>query len=398
MRRTDTAESTGVSHAAADVANLRVALLTNIIPPFRNPLFQELSRRCKQFRVFLSTPMEANRRWQVDWAGLDVTLQRTATLTRRIGHNASADEQQFVHFPIDTVPALMRFKPHAVLSSELGFRTIGAVLYRLLAPKSRLLTWVCVSESTEAQRGKLRHAFRKLLLKGIDGFLVNGASGSRYLQKLGVPAHRIFRAPYPTDLKRFSRNGDLTRDGHSMRRLLYVGQFVERKGLLPFLRILARWASAHPSSQVEFLLVGSGPLAEALRNTGLPSNLSLEIRAFIPYDEIIEIYRCAGIFVFPSLADEWGAVVTEAMACGLPVLGSCESQAVEELVAEEVNGWVFHPAREEQVFDAIGRCLETPEAALSQMRYAARIAALRLSPEAIADLVIAAVRDCAEAR
>lgn len=371
----------------------RVALLTNIIPPFRRPLFQEIGKRCKEFKVFISTPMEPNRDWRVDWAGLEVTVQRTVTLTRRIGHNSSGDERQFVHFPIDTVPALLRFRADAVLSSELGFRTMGAIVYRLLRPQTKLLTWVCVSESTEAQRGGVRHVVRKLLVKGIDAFLVNGESGARYLRSLGVPASRIFRAPYPTDVARFA-NSDARRDGAAAYRMIYAGQFVERKGLVPFVRVLAQWAADHPERAVEFELIGTGPLEPAIRSIPVPENMRLEFRGFMSYDEMKGAYLGAGIFAFPSLADEWGTVVSEAMACGLPVLGSLASQAVEELVRDGVSGWVFRPLHDGEVYSAIDRCMGTPLAELAEMRARAKKAALDLSPEAIAAQVMDAVQDC----
>jgi glycosyltransferase involved in cell wall biosynthesis len=82
------------------------------------------------------------------------------------------------------------------------------------------------------------------------------------------------------------------------------------------------------------------------------------------------------------------------MACGLPVLGSLESQAVEELVREGVAGWVFHSGQEDEVYAAIERCMNTPAEELEIMRRRAKEAALRLSPEAIAEQVIAAVGRC----
>ena len=55
--------------------------------------------------------------------------------------------------------------------------------------------------------------------------------------------------------------------------------------------------------------------------------------------------RKVGVLVFPTLADEWGLVVNEALAAGVPVLGSLYSQAVEELVRDGENGWTFRPDR-----------------------------------------------------
>ena len=45
----------------------------------------------------------------------------------------------------------------------------------------------------------------------------------------------------------------------------------------------------------------------------------------------------SGIFVLPTLADEWGLVVNEAMASGLPVLGSVYSQAAHELCGDGIE-------------------------------------------------------------
>ena len=388
------AESTGktaeTDKNSSITSQLRIALLTNMIPPFRRLLFLEMRRRCRHLRIFISTPTEAHRQWRVNWDGLDVYVQKTATLSRPAGHEASADERQYVHFPIDTVPALARFKPDVTISSELGFRTAGAVIYRLMRPRSRLLTWVCVSESTEAQRSKARSWFRKLLVRKIDALLVNGESGIRYLQRIGVRRDKIFRAPYPTDVERFNEPR-LDRDEASIYRMLYVGQFVARKGLMPFLKVLIRWAADHPSRIIELNLVGSGPLEGPMNGLPRPSNLKVSVRGFVPYDDLATVYEDAGIFVFPTLADEWGTVVSEAMACGLPVLGSVEGQAVQELVRDGVTGWLFHPDKEDDVYGAIDRSLQTSPERLSRMRMEARKAALRISPEAVAEQVLEAV-------
>jgi glycosyltransferase involved in cell wall biosynthesis len=390
----DSAERIAETDQNSSVASeLRIALLTNMIPPFRRLLFLEMSRRCRHLRIFISTPTEAHRQWRVNWDGLDVRMQKTATLSRPAGHESSGDEREYVHFPIDTVPALARFKADATISSELGFRTVGAIICRLMNPRSRLLTWVCVSESTEAQRSKARGWFRKLLVRKIDGFLVNGESGARYLQCIGVPRGKIFRAPYPTDIERFG-GSTLDRDEASTHRMLYVGQFVTRKGLVPFLRVLVRWATDHPSKIIEIYLVGSGPLEQTLKSLPRPSNLTVSVHGFVPYDDLATVYQSAGIFVFPTLADEWGTVVSEAMASGLPVLGSVEGQAVEELVRDGVSGWLFRRDKEHEIYDAIDRSMKTSPEQLSRMRIEARNAALRISPQAVAEQVLAAVQAC----
>ena len=97
-----------------------------------------------------------------------------------------------------------------------------------------------------------------------------------------------------------------------------------------------------------------------------------------------DVYADAGILAFPTLADEWGLVVNEAMAAGLPVLGSLYGQSVEELVTEGETGWTFRPDFPDEFDSALGRALATPPAELDRMRAAARERAARVTPQSVA--------------
>jgi hypothetical protein len=84
-------------------ATTRLALLTNIIPPYRIPLFRELSGRVSSMRIFISTPMEVDRPWRPDTGGLDVVLQRCMTRRRTSPHPHGFVERLSTHFPYDTL-------------------------------------------------------------------------------------------------------------------------------------------------------------------------------------------------------------------------------------------------------------------------------------------------------
>jgi glycosyltransferase involved in cell wall biosynthesis len=60
-------------------------------------------------------------------------------------------------------------------------------------------------------------------------------------------------------------------------------------------------------------------------------------------------------------------VVAEALASGLPVLGSTASQAVTELVEDNACGWHFDPLDSMSVTDALDRFFATSPATLEQM-------------------------------
>ena len=382
-----------VTEQVTQLRTTRLAILNNFIPPYWKPVFASLSERYPKLRVFVSTPMEPNRAWNVDWQGLDVVLQKTLTLRGKWRHPKGFAEPLFIHLPIDTIAQLGRFQADVVLSAEMGFRTLLALLYRKLHPHTRLLIWAEISESSEQGRGISRHLLRRFFARRADAFIVFGNSGARYVKTFQVPASKIFKIPYATDVDRFGRN-PLTRTQQQARRWLFVGQLIERKGLLPFLNVLVRWMSAHPACAIEFVVAGDGPLRDDLQRFVRPANLKLELVGNVSYAEMPRLYADSGVFIFPTLADTWGLVVNEAMASGLPVLGSVYSQAVEMLVSEGENGWTFRPDNAEQTYQAIHRCLNTPPQASQLMRERARASAVRQTPEHVAALIDDAVAAC----
>ncbi len=370
--------------------HLRVAFLNNLIPPYHKPVLDLLAQRYAAFRVLLSTPMEANRPWKLDWEGLDIVVQKTCTITSRWRHPRGFSDRLFVHIPMDTLQQLGRFSPDVVISTEMGARTLLAVLYRKLNPATRLIIWAEGAESTERARGLARHMVRQALVRNADAFLAVGSSAVKYLEHIGAPAAQIFQIAYTTDNARFAATS-LARPPKQAKRLLFCGQFVERKGLLPFLHVLSRWANDHPQRSIEFTLVGDGPLRHQLLHLSVPPNLKLEFPGSFQYHDLPQVYSSAGVFVLPTLADTWAVVVNEALLSGLPVLGSVYAQAVEELVKDGYNGWTFSPDNAEDTYRAIDRMMNTSSPDLERMRAQARATASQLTPEVVAALIGAAI-------
>jgi glycosyltransferase involved in cell wall biosynthesis len=350
--------------ASMTKSNARVALLTNFLPIYRVPLLENLAENVRQLRVFLSVTMEKNRDWPVFWGLLDVVVHRSITIERNFRSDHGYADQTFTHIPYDTLPLLWGYRPDVVVSSELGVRSLIARLYKLIRPNTRLILWATLSERTEASRGFIREALRRWLLKRVDAVYVNGASGSRYIRSLGYGG-LISIVPYVADNSAFLDPGIRRRDGTL--RLLYTGQLIERKGLNPFLQQLSRWCSVHQEQSVLLSVVGSGEELDQLRQIELPPNLQIDFKGSMGFDELPSQYHGAEIYVYPTLADEWGLVVNEAMIAGLPVLGSRFSQAVEELVVDGVNGWIFNPTDEQDTYIAIGRALQTDTKTLEAM-------------------------------
>ena len=378
-----------------DVSNTRVALLTSSIPPYHLSLWETLAARVGHLRVFLSRPQTANPNWGTDRGSLDVCLQRNLNLPFRGGYNelpsSGFTKNNLVGIPYDTFRRLNEFRPNVVISLALGGRTVLATLWCKWHRDTRLIVDLHLTERTEISRGRLRNFVREWLLPRADAILVNGASSDRYVRKFNVQEERIFHFTPVTDPSSFMKI-PLARSKHPARQLLIVGQLINRKGLIPFMTVLARWAADHPGEMVDLCIVGIGPLRDEILALEVPENLRVNMVGYVQYNDLPKFYANAEIFAFPTLADEWGMVVNEALAAGLPVLGSVYSQAVVELVQNNAIGWCFTSDDPEGVYKEIDLALTTPVEQINRMRKKCRNLGSKLTPASGVDEMLKAIR------
>jgi glycosyltransferase involved in cell wall biosynthesis len=365
---------------------MRIALLTNFVPPYRVPVFRALRERAGELRVFISTPMERNRNWQADWADLDVVLMKTWTLSRQWRHEKFREDYE-LHVPYDAIAQLRKWRPDAVITAEFGARSLQAITYASGA-RVPVVIWATLVDHLEAGRGRVRALARRFILRHVDGVIVNGEGGARYIRSLGFDDARVARVHQPIDVAAFTAI-PLARAAENARRIVYVGSLSERKGVSVMVEGAALWGKRHPEARLRLLIVGDGPERERVRGVTVPSNVDIEYAGAVAYEELPGWYARAGIAIFPTRGDEWGLVVNEATAAGIPVLGSEYAQAVDELIEDGVNGWRFRPDDADQVAVAIERALATPTTTLNEMRARARQTGSAITPQVSAEKILA---------
>ena len=286
---------------------------------------------------------------------------------------------------------LLAYRPDLVITGEMGARSLLAVLYRRLRPRSRLILWATLSEHTEKDWGPVRRTLRRLILTSVDAVLVNGPSGERYIRSLspGTPTHVVHQAVASAPFA----GGPLHRRPKESRRLIFSGRLIAQKGVFELQQGLVRRATDHPGERIDIIWAGDGDARDALQAACLPPNLHQRFTGHLDYPELARLYAASGALVLPTLFDEWGLVVNEALASGLPVLGSVFSQAVEVLVEDGVTGWLFDPTVPDSLQGALHRFLTTDEDRLATMRAAARRRGLEVSVDGAADRIVAAARE-----
>lgn len=194
---------------------------------------------------------------------------------------------------------------------------------------SRPLRWVMALANRLVTRPLLMHAPQAIFISDA----VRRFFGDMHWQVppmllLNGVDHQTFRSGMPKERGALRKRFGFTDD---RRQLLFVGRFVEKKGLT----ILREMASRRPDWN--FWLAGSGPIDPS--EWGLPNVRLLGRKS---RGELAELYRAADALILPSVGEGFPLVVQEAMASALPVFcgldtGEADPAARDLLHAIEVD-------------------------------------------------------------
>jgi len=125
--------------------------------------------------------------------------------------------------------------------------------------------------------------------------------------------HRVFHLP-PREKRRYLREQFSLKGSQPV--LLFVGRFVEKKGL----GVIRKLASMMP--EIRFWLAGKGPIDPA--RWMLPNVHVFRDRSG---PSLAELYQAADLLILPSYGEGFPLVIQEAMSCGLPVMCSSRTAA-----------------------------------------------------------------------
>lgn len=341
----------------------RLLILTEIIAPYRIPVFNALAAReeVDLHVVFLSETDAGLRQWRVYREEIQFSYEVLRSFRRRIaGFNALLSR--------GVRGALDRYHPDIIVAG--GYSYLAMWQAQRWASRNGIpfLLW---SESNLMDARKnlpwVEFAKRKFV-EGCQGFVVPGTSAAQYLASFGVQKEKIFTAPNAVDVERFAKcaekaRGDRCREqlGLPPKFFLYVGRFVRSKGIYDLLDAYAKLPE-EARRVAGLVLVGDGEEREELmrRSREIPAGQIL-FPGFVQRDELANFYAWSNALVFPTHSDPWGLVVNEAMACGVPVIATDAAGCTADLLCDGANGYVVSVGKPELLSQAMLRLVNDPE-------------------------------------
>lgn len=171
----------------------------------------------------------------------------------------------------------------------------------------------------------------KLIFYNSDRVLTLSHQSAKEVISLGVDPKKVNNFTYWIDLKNFHKVKD-AKEKLGLGRdfiVLFVGRLIKEKGVIPLL-------SAAKKTDKKFLFVGTGPLEETIQKFSKKYK-NIILLGCISQHELPLYYSAADVLIVPSVHEEgFGRVIIEALACGLPVIGSNRG-AIPEAIDESVG-------------------------------------------------------------
>lgn len=317
--------------ASSSQRSPKLCLLTNILSPYRAPVYRRIGEVFET--ILLLSGTEDNRNWGDQSATTGLAVKHVWGFTRKRvirDPKGLVSDLKYTHINPGYLLELLRNMPDAVISTEMGFRSLCALLYGMVFRKP---VWVWWGGTLHTERNVAAHKrlLRRVFARIVPRWISYGKTSTAYLRSIGISDGNILEIQNCVDDSLFRCDGPVADLAVTGPKALFVGQLIDRKGIFHLLDSLGSLIRAG-SPPCSLVIVGDGPERQAVLSRA--HDLGIEILHIpkCPNQDMPAIYRACDFLVFPTLEDVWGLVVNEAILCGLAVLSSVYAGCTAEIV------------------------------------------------------------------
>jgi len=259
--------------------------------------------------------------------------------------------------------------------------TMVAVINLLGLRRRPFAVWTDTPD-VQRYRSPLKRALRAIWLRKIFRraryVMGTGRPALSILEEMGCPSHKLVNFPFFVDLHAFAPapKADL-KASRPLTVFVSCGRLVNaQKGYDLALRALSLASAKARASCFTYRIAGIGPDKAALETLAkrLGMGEKIEFVGWLEPRDLPDFYRTGDVFIHPSRVDPYPNAVLEAMASGLPVIGSDLAGSVVDRITHGQNGLVHRADDVEDLAENIAYALSDP-ARLRIMGAAARRAA-----------------------
>lgn len=233
----------------------------------------------------------------------------------------------------------------------------------------------------------------RYLANAVDAVIATCTDEVRELRELGTPTPRVHVIPCGVDTEYFTERESLPRSAT----VLTISRMVPRKGVDTVIRAIAQLPGVRlqvvggPGSEWE-----KDPEVQRLRAVADELGVAgrVEFLGPVPRSQVPELMRRADVVATLPWYEPFGIVPLEAMACGVPVVGSAVGGLLDTVI-NGATGLLVPPKDHLTAAAAIARILASPERAEAMGQRGATRVRERYTWDSVASATEALYRDCA---
>ncbi len=250
-----------------------------------------------------------------------------------------------VIFVLRTLNAVRRFD--IIYANWIGAGLVGALVSRI-SGKPMVVSFRG-DDGYLARDNRLWRMFTKWVVQQSSFVTTVSSELLKIMKDLGADPSRLTLPRFGVDTKVFCP-AQRTENSDGRVRIIFVGSLIPKKGLQDLISAMGNLEFIDTS----LTIVGDGYYAENLKNLAREKLNHCDIfwKGITPPREVAELMRQSDILVLPSYTEGSPNVVKEAMATGLPVIGT-RVGGVPDLVSHGENGLLYEPGNVE----ALRECL-----------------------------------------
>jgi glycosyltransferase involved in cell wall biosynthesis len=296
--------------------------LTNIPAPYREKIHELVSESLNSnYLVIYCAKLEPNRQWKFQYGSYEKIF-------------LSDKSKGYIHNNLSIWKVLNKSKPKIIIATGFNPTMLYSFIWALLNG-AEFIPFTDGTFQSEKALSFVHRLARKIVFAKSKAF-VGASNGSEQLYKsYKISKDRIFKSCLSID-NSFFGNTKLIEKEYT---LMFSGQLIDGKMPLFFVEVARKVKERIGTCNV--LILGSGKMAVEMEAMLKRYNIPYAMPGFIDQKQLPEFYRKSKLFLFPTKTDAWGIVANEAMAAGVPVI-TCKNAGVEDdLVINNVNGYVL---------------------------------------------------------
>lgn len=234
------------------------------------------------------------------------------------------------------------------------------LLSLVLRLMGKTVVMMTASKFDDFERTATTEMLKSLLLRTYSAAIVGGRRQYEYVRFLGFRNRPVLPGYNTVSMDRVRHQASVrgtAQVAFADRAFIYVGRFVEKKNLETMLEAYALYARGAGSGARPLDMIGDGALKPALVERSRALGISDLVR-FVGFlsAEAVSARLAGGLaLVLVSGEEQWGLVVNEALAVGLPIIASTEIGAREALVRNLINGFIVESGAVESIAFAFAR-------------------------------------------